>query len=90
MTTLFFFFVSFFIITNFLALCFIGFFLVDLSQKIFFYIQAIVDIFTADYNVYIVGADIPLAMANALGIPIPSGDDDPDKKEKTRIQKYSR
>ena len=59
------------------------FFLVDLSQKIFFYIQAIVDIITADYNVYIVGADIPLAMANALGIPIPSGDDDPDKKDKT-------
>ena len=83
MTTSIIFLVSFILIINLLSLCILGFFLVELFHVNLLAIQAILDMFRAEYNVSILGADIPLAMANALGIPIPSGDDDPEKHPKT-------
>ena len=83
MITSLFFFVSFLLITNILALLLLGLFLVEAIHFNFFTIHAVIDMIRADWIFYITNADITLAFGLCLN-PAPSpDDDDPEKNDKT-------
>ena len=83
MTTFIFSLIIILLISNLITLFALGLFFVEFGHVVILFIQAIWDLFQANYIFYFVNADITLAFGLCLTPATSSDDGDPDKKDKT-------